>query len=113
MSSGRSLLLNLHTYTVIHFVTGTIVYEKVSGGNPFSVETGKNHEKIVLKISKTFLIKMHYIGNVEFYRNANLQVETQKKLGTEKMIQLAMNSNVYNHYSFCYYLLLNLSFSYL
>ena len=88
-----------------------VVADVVLPTHPREKVSGENHEKIVLKISKTFLIKMHYIGNVEFYRNANLQVETQKKLGAKKMTKSAMNSNVYNHYSFCYYLLLNLSFS--
>ena len=74
-------------------------FEKVSGGNPLSVETGENHEKIVFKTSKKFFKKMHYVGNVEFYRHANLQVQTQKKLGATKMTKSAMNSNVYNDYS--------------
>jgi hypothetical protein len=43
---------------------------------PTFSETSENHEKIILKISKKFLTKIHYVGNVEFYRHANLQVAT-------------------------------------
>ena len=74
--------------------------ERISGGNPLSMETGENHEKIVFKTFKKFLTKMHYVGNIEFYRHANLQVETQKNLGATKMTKSAMNSNMYNYYSF-------------
>ena len=79
--------------------------EKVSGGNPLSVETGENHEKIVFKTSKFFVTKMHYVGNVEFYKHASLQVETQNCFAAMKMTNSTMNSSCTR-----YYLLLILSF---
>ena len=91
------------------YVEQAVILHVASGGNPLPVETGENHEKFIFKTSKKFLTKIHYVGNVEFYRHANLQVETQKQLGATKMTKSAMNSK-YNYYSFCYYSLLNLSF---
>ena len=70
-----------------HFFT-----EKVSGGNPVSMETGENHEKIIFKNFKKFLAKMYCVGNVKFYRHAKWQVETQICLGAMKMTNSSMNS---------------------
>ena len=85
--------------------------EKVSGGIQLSVETGENHENIMFESFKKLSTKMRYVGKVEFYRHVNLQVKTQNSLGDIKKTNSAKNSDVCSYYSFCYYSLLNLSFS--
>ena len=82
-----------------------------SGGNPVSVETGENHEKIIFKNFKKFLAKMYCVGNVKFYRHAKWQVETQICLGAMKMTKSAMNSSSAVNSNFWYYSHPNLSFS--
>ena len=74
------------------------------------METGENHEKIVFKTSKIFLTKMHYVRNVEFYKHANLQVETQNCFAAMEMTNSVMNSSKMNSSSARYYSLLILSF---
>ena len=58
----------------------------------------------MIKSSKKFGTKMHYVGKAEFYMRANLQVENKKSLGDMKITNSAMNSGKMNssckrHYS--------------